>query len=133
MNISNSKVSIAQCFYDYEKGGNKEEDEKDKKSVCEKVIEGDFCCIYKIYDGKKRVLISRYKIRNINNKNKMNENNISLDIAKEAKKLKDVYEVNYNSAKELNKEDDKKHNGFDDQDLIHILSSMNSAFIFDSM
>lgn len=130
MNISNSKVSIAQCFYDYEKGGSSEtEEKKDKKAVCEKVIEGDYCCIYKIYNGKKRVLISRYKIKNIDNNN-TNKNNPNLDLVKEAKKLKDIYETTYNVNGELDKECDKKRTTLEDEDLIHILSSINSAFVF---
>lgn len=134
MNISNAEFSITQCFYDYEKGSNSQcEEDKDKKAVCEKVIEGDFCCIYKVYNGKKRVLISRYKIKNIDNKNNTNQNNPNLNIIKEAKKLKDIYETNYNSNNELNKEQDKKSTALDDEDLIHILSSINSAFIFDTM
>ncbi|WXR62517.1 hypothetical protein WG909_04550 [Peptostreptococcaceae bacterium AGR-M142] len=131
MNISNSKISISQCFYDYEKGASREtEEKKDKKAVYEKVIEGDFCCIYEVYDGKKRVLISRYKINNIDNKDGINQNNSNLNIIKEAKKLKDVYETNYNNNNELNKEQDKKSTTLDDEDLIHILSSMNSNFVF---
>lgn len=121
-------MRITDLFYNYERGcsnQSEEENNKDKKIIYQKVIEGDFYCVYKVYSKSKRVLLTRYKIKNINNYDDNHIYNSNLDIIKEAKKLKDIYETNYNLNKKLDKEEDRKNTSSEDKDLIVILNSIN--------